>query len=381
MQEPLKICMNATGLLSDFTGIGRYTFELSKAMLASPSVNPYFFYGGFWSNTLISRPPKTTSVLLPVIRKYLPYSYRIRQSIQQHRFEKSEHTNKADVYHEPSFIAFNTDRPTVITVHDISWVHNPELHPLERVRHMEKNFEKSINSADHLITDSEFVRSELIEFFSIPPQKVTSVHLAAANEFYATPKAELLAPLSKYNLVYQKYFLIVGTLEPRKNIQIALRAFLRLSPKIKRNFKLVHVGGNGWLTGIDRDLFDQAIRDKLLISLGFVSQQDLSKLYAGAYALLHPSIYEGFGLPVLEAMKSKVPVIAADNSSIPEIVGDAAILCSSDDEDAFYEAISMLIHYPIERDKLAKHSEHRAETFSWRKTAQETIKIYRTLKQ
>ena len=126
MREPIKLCMNATGLLSDFTGIGRYTFELSKAMLASKSVDPYFFYGGLWSDDLISRPPKVTRLLLPVIRKHIPYSYRIRQCIQQYRFEKSEYLSKADVYHEPSFIAMNSNRPTVITVHDISWVHNPD---------------------------------------------------------------------------------------------------------------------------------------------------------------------------------------------------------------------------------------------------------------
>lgn len=373
--------MNATGLLSDFTGIGRYTFELSKALLALKSVEPYFFYGGLWSNDLISRPPRITRSLLPLTRQYVPFSYQIRQLIQQYRFEKSDHLKKADLYHEPSFIALNSNKPTVITVHDISWVHNPDLHPLERVRHMEKNFEKSINSADHLITDSHFVRSELIEFFSVRPEKINSVHLAAGNEFNAAPKAALLAPLSKYNLSYQKYFLIVGTLEPRKNIQIALRAFLRLSPKNREQYKLVHIGGKGWLSGVGRDLFDQAIRDKLLISLGFVPQEDLPKLYAGAYALLHPSIYEGFGLPVLEAMKSGVPVIAADNASIPEVVGDAGILCCADDEDAFLEKISTLINDPVERDRLARKSEERARMFSWQKTAEKTMSIYRMLLQ
>ena len=246
---------------------------------------------------------------------------------------------------------------------------------------MEKNFEKSINSADHLITDSDFVRSELIEFFSVPPKKVTSIPLAASNEFYAASKALLLPLLAKYKLRYQKYFLIVGTIEPRKNIQTALQAFLRLSPKNREHFKLVHIGGKGWLSGSNRELFEQAIRDKLLISLGFVPQEDLPKLYAGAYALLHPSLYEGFGLPVLEAMKSGVPVIASDNSSIPEVVGDAGILCRADDQDAFLASISRLIEDSNKRDNLASSSKKRAHMFSWQKTAENTTSIYRKLQK
>ena len=161
----MRIAFNATALLSPLTGIGQYAFELAQRLRADASLAPYFFYANGWSREVRSAPLPAARVVLPLIRRFLPNSYAISRHVQGEYFKHGVRQHKPDVYHEPNFLPFEFDGPTVTTVHDLSWIRHPEAHPKERVKAMNRYFEPCLRRSDLVLTDSEFVRQEVIEMF------------------------------------------------------------------------------------------------------------------------------------------------------------------------------------------------------------------------
>jgi alpha-1,3-rhamnosyl/mannosyltransferase len=236
----------------------------------------------------------------------------------------------------------------------------------------------ALERVQHVITDSEFIRREVIAEFRVPADRVSTTLLAPRTLFKPRDEATCAGTLSKYNLQQGSYFRVVGTWEPRKNVETAVRAHASLPEATRRQFPLVLVGMRGWLTSRLEGELKAPVEREEVRPLGFVTDDQLADLYSGATALVYPSLYEGFGLPPLEAMACGTPVVTSNVSSLPEVAGDAAVMMQDPlDTDALQNAMKRLIDDRAFWLQKAAASLKQAALFSWERCAKETIAVYR----
>lgn len=375
----LALAVNTTALvLSPLTGIGQYTKQLMLEMEKRADVDPHFFYATFWSKSLNLSAPPELHKFKSFIKKFVPRPYESSRFLQQPLFKAGLKRYRLSLYHEPNFIPYRTDIPTIITVHDLSYLRYPETHPASRVRIMSKLLPPAIERATRILTDSDFVRKEIIEVFAVAPEKVVTTHLGVSPAFRPMSAEETLPTLARLGLQHGKYLLAVGTLEPRKNLLLTLRAYRRLPQSLREEFPLVVVGMKGWHTETLESELEELLRSGQVRLPGYISAEDLCRLYAGGTMLVYPSLYEGFGLPLLEGMASGIPVVTANRSSLPEVVGDAGIVIDPDDDAALLESILTLLESPTETASLRMRGIARAAKFTWAKCAETTADAYST---
>ncbi len=274
--------------------------------------------------------------------------------------------------------------PVVTTVHDVSFALLPDLF-LPRDRWILNTFvPRSLAKAAKVIADSESTRRDILRLFkkSVPPEKVATILLAADARFVPPSNGQesaWSAVNTQFGLGGRPYILSVGVLQPRKNLGTLLDAFalVKLGPHAPPH-KLVIVGKRGWLgEELDRQtaqLPPSVAED--IVWTGYVPDDDLPALYGGADVFCYPSKYEGFGLPPLEAMSCGCPVLCVRASSLPEVVGDAAVLLPPDDSSAWATALEKLLTQPLVRERWRERGLERARRFSWEQTARETLRIY-----
>lgn len=375
----MKVAFNGTALLSPWAGVGQYTGQLAAELLRSGQVEPEFFYGFGWSTSVRSAPIPGAGRWFPLLRRWVPHSYALRRAIQNRLFERHTRGDRFTLYHEPNFLPLDFDGPTVVTVHDLSWIRFPETHPPERVKALERHFEPGLARAGRVITDSEYVRNELIRSFNLPPERVRSIPLAAS-PIFAPVQASVAAPrLAAHGLRPGEYFLSVGTLEPRKNLLRVVQAYRNLPGSMQARVPLVLVGNSGWNAGPLAESLEPLAASGRVRRLGYLPTEDLAIITASALALVYPSLYEGFGLPPLEAMQCGVPPIVSATSAMSEVTGDAALHVDPTDPDAIAQAMRRLAEDGVLRQRMGDSGRSRAATFSWRKCATETIEVYRDL--
>jgi len=291
-------------------------------------------------------------------------------------FEVNSRLRNVALYHEPATFPLPFSGPTVITVHDLSWIRFPETHPADRRRTLERDFPALLRRATHVLTDSAFVKSELVSEFSLDSTRITTVPLAARGCFRRRTMEESTALLQRVGLGFRSFFLSVGTLEPRKNLVRTIRAFAGLPCRVRKQHPLVLVGAVGWnTTEIEREA-SALVASGEVIPLGYTSDDALARLYSAALAVVYVSLYEGFGLPPLEAMASGTPVIVSDTSSIPEVVGDAGVQVNPIDEAAIRAALLRMIDDDGLRTTLAERGFARSQDFSWSRCAAATREVY-----
>lgn len=373
----MRIAFNATLLLSPLTGIGQYAFELARRLAASAQWEPHFFYRLHWSREVRAAPLPGAGKVLPAVRRWVPQSYALSHAAQNWAFQAGVRRLRPQVYLEPAFVPYSFDGPTVVTVHDLSWIRHPECHPPERVRAMERYFEPGLKRASVLLTDSEFVKREIVDVFGFPADRIVAIPLGADRVFHPRGTAELARVLQPLQLEAARYFLAVGTLEPRKNLVSAIRAHAALPEATRRAYPLIIAGLKGWGTAaIEAELAPRVARGEVRLT-GYLERDALATLVAGATALVYPSLYEGFGLPPLEAMACGVPVITSNAASLPEVVGDAGIQLDALDVDALRDAMAQLAGDPALRAALGSRGLERAGLFSWDRCAAETFAVCR----
>jgi alpha-1,3-rhamnosyl/mannosyltransferase len=378
MPDRLSVVINAVPLLSPLTGLGQYVRNLSEALVDLHQADLCFFYGFGWNQQIWSEGlPAPANRIKLTVRKHLPYSYELSRWLQQMKFSQGLGKYKPQLYHEPSFLSYDFDGPTVLSVHDLSWIRFPEAHPVERVRAMNKLFEPSLARADRIITDTEFGKQELIEVFGVESSKIHPIHLAAESMFKPLSSAETNDVLASKGLAHRNYWLAVGTIEPRKNLQLVLDAFSALAPATRKNTPLVIVGMVGWNVGDLLPKLQVMEQSGELVQLGYLTRSDLAVVVAGAKALVFPSVYEGFGLPLVEAMQCGVPVLASNTSCLPEVVGSAGLLFDSSDVDELKSLMLLVLENTELIDSLSARGLYRAKDFGWHKTAQQTMDVYR----
>lgn len=275
-----------------------------------------------------------------------------------------------DLIHAPAYTAPLWGAvPTVLTIHDVSYERHPEWYPYRRDRLRRAFYRSSARAASHVLTDSEFSRREIGAAYAIPLDRVTVAPPGVSTAFAPGPAHTLPAGVTS------PFLLHVGDLHERRNLSVAIEALAHARGRLSGPLSLV-------LAGVDRGVGAQldvkaAGAGVTLVRLGKVDDAALGSLYRAAAALVYPSRYEGFGLPVLEAMASGTPVIASRAASIPEVLGDAGVLLDPDAAHAWADAIVRVATAPEQQTRMRSAGVARAAEFSWARTARLTLDVYR----
>lgn len=353
-------------------GISRYVIQLIRA-LAAVDRNTHYTILQSRKDTIDRVPPQSNferkDLWTPCHHRFERYLLGLELLPQQ-----------LDVTHSPDFIPpLWGAAKRVITVHDLNFLYYPQFLTQDSKRYYVDQIAWATQHADWIIADSEHTRRDLIVELSVPEDKVTTIYLAADPLFAEVARLDdedlLREVLGRYGL-RAGYILFVGTLEPRKNIPTLLSAYARLRDQTSLAPQLILVGSKGWLydeifAAIERLPFASDVH-----VLSGVTDTDLAHLYLAAGVLAIPSQYEGFGLPVLEAMHCRCPVVASNRASLPEVVGDAGLLLDPDDDEAWTETLGRVLSDKALRHRMVSAGEDWAAQFSWERTALATREVY-----
>lgn len=373
-----RIGIDVTSALTQGGGIGRYTRELINAVATQDPNNAYRLFS--------ARPPERLPVADPlpagdnIRHKPAPLNekwlyrvwYRLRWPVPVQWV-----TGSLDLFHSPDFVlppvAGNV--PTLLTVHDLSFAHYPEVYTPTLVNYLNKVVPWSVERATHILADSYATKLDLIRLWRVAEQKITVLYSGVDMRFRPIlDHARLTAVRQKYGLGSAPYLLTVGTVQPRKNYQMLIRAFAPIARQQAHN--LVIVGGKGWLyDDILAEVAAQGLQGRVIFT-GFANDGDLPALYSGATLFVFPSLYEGFGLPLLEAMACGVPVITSNASCLPEVAEGAAVTLSPHKTAVWTEAMQALLDDPVQRAQLVTAGYTQARRFTWEKAARKLLNVY-----
>ena len=269
--------------------------------------------------------------------------------------------------------------PVVATIHDLSFEHLPETFKRRSWMQLRLTVRRTARRASHVIAPSEFTRRDLIETYGLDPERVAAIPLAASPRFRPVEDGEEIARVRRRYGVGGEYVLAVGSIQPRKNLARLVRAYSLLRRERGRSNlpQLVLVGKRAWLYGETLRAIEEEGAKGSVVLTGYVSEADLPALYSGALCFVYPSYFEGFGLPPLEAMSCGAAVLTGNRTSLPEVVGDAALTADPLDEGALARALARLIDDDALRAELRARGLRRARLFDWRDTARMTLQVYR----
>ncbi|AUM72630.1 glycosyltransferase family 4 protein [Pseudomonas fluorescens] len=371
----MRIALNARILQAPRTGIGHYVAELATALTREPDVQLSLFHGWGWSPQLPQTAKPGYSKLSPLLRR-VPGAYQARRWLEQKRFDQGR-SKAIDLYHEPSLWPLAFEGPTVITLHDLTHLRYPETQPPARLKEIERRLSRAVAQAQLILTDSQFIAGEARQHFGLPAERLKVAPLGVAARFHPREPEAIDAVLKAHGLENRRYFLCVGTLEPRKNLSLALRAHAGLPESVRQTFPLFIVGMSGWQQAQLNDELKCALAGGHVCLAGYLPDEQVAQLLAGARALIFPSYYEGFGLPVLEAMASGTPVITTRCSAMPEVAGTAGIYCEPDDPQGMRDAMARLMEDHPHWQTCREAGLQQAALFSWERCAKVTAQAYR----
>jgi glycosyltransferase involved in cell wall biosynthesis len=373
----LRIGIDVTSAVRQGGGIGRYTRELLRALaLADPESQYRLFF---------------TSRRQPHALPPLGGNFRVRHiPLDDIWFVRLWHragvpmpvewlSGAVDLFHSPDFVLPPTlpRTRTLLTVHDLSFVRDPESAPAVLRDYLNVVVPRSVRRADHVFTDSEATRQDLAELYRTPPEKMSVLYCGISEAFQPVmDAARLEAVRARYGLGGWPFILAVGTLQPRKNYTRLIQAFAQIA---RGDLRLVIAGGRGWLfDAVFAEVERLRLKERVLFP-GFIDDADLPALYSAAGVLAYPSIYEGFGLPMLEAMACGTPVVASTASCLPEVAGEAALLAPPTDVDALAGALQRAVQDDALRGDLIAKGFQRARQFGWDASARQLAATYRRL--
>ncbi|MGD8244129.1 MAG: glycosyltransferase family 1 protein [Anaerolineae bacterium] len=408
----MRIGIDYTSAVRQRAGIGRYTRELVTALLQLANPHHYVIFaatGGLpkshWQGEIeclravssglpaaaAAAAPSRLSGAVPVLTtgsqltfRDVPLSddwlarlwHRLRLPVPAETI-----TGALDVLYSPDFVLPPT-RPacrTLLTVHDLSFMHHPDAFVLPLRRYLERIVPRSIERADLVLADSEHTRSDLIRLFAVPRDRVRVIYPGIDTCFQPNPEPGESARLrERYAIDDRPYILSVGTLQPRKNYVRLIQAFVRSRASRESDTQLLIAGGRGWLYD---DILAEAEKHDTVRPLGFVEDRDLPALYRGAALLAFPSLYEGFGLPVLEAMGCGVPVVCSNTSSLPEVAGDAALLVDPLDVEALGQALTRALEDHELRRAMVERGLSQAARYDWARSADQLLGVIESLRE
>lgn len=366
----MRIVLNALQA-GNRSGTGRYTVELAKRLptLAEDC------------ETLLIWPKQ---VVLPAqcrTKNCSPYMVSMESPLarfwwDQVRIRARAERFRADVVHFPASIGSLSGLSNMIlTVHDVGFLRDPDWFRWDRAAYYRFAIGRSIRLAAHVIADSEATAADLVEFFGVPRSRMTVVPLGVGEEFRPASEEKKTAVRERYTLP-ERFFLYVGTLEPRKNLVRVIQAWSQVAERDDSVPDLVIAGRDGWKHAPIRETARKSSCVDRIHFPGFVPNEDLPAVLSAAQVFVWPSLWEGFGLPPLEAMACGVPVITSNTSSLPEVVGDAAMSVDPYDVDAIADAMHMLVKNEALRAAFSTKGLARAAAFTWEDMAKQTYAVY-----
>src|SRR6266536_1481041 len=366
----MRIGLDGSSLCHSLTGVGHYTFELARALAVNyPSdrfelISPTPFHPQIVAQSERER--------LPNLEFINPESSTIRRRWWTLDLPRYLRRAGLDLFHGTNYeIPLWRRRRILVTVHDLSSLLYPQLHRKPLARRMRLRLPLAVKLAKAIITPTEAVRRELCSHLNVKPEKVTAIHEAPRESFHPMSPDESFVTRTRLG-VESDFLLFVGTLEPRKNLLTLLKAFAQLLRDTPLRSQLVVAGGEGWLMEETYAFVrDAGIGDRVRL-IGYVNDDELRALYSSCRAFIYPSLYEGFGLPPLEAMACGAPVIASRIAALAETIGDAAMLIDPLDVQSIGAAITDVCDNKKQRKKMIAAGPVHAAKFSWEKAARST---------
>lgn len=278
----------------------------------------------------------------------------------------------------PRLLPLSSACRQVVTFHDLSYFIYPKFYPLRaRLWQWQANYPYVAGISDLVIAVSESTRKDLLKFFKISPRKIRVVYEGVAPHYFIKPSPPFLKKLEEKFKLPKKFIYFVGSLEPRKNLPLVLRALSELKGKLSDKIYLVVSSGKQWMSDDFFALLSELKLKQRVILTGPVNEEEKIGLMRLASAFVFPSFYEGFGLSPLEALACGTPTVVSNVSSLPEVVGEAAIKVSPLDSHALADALALVLTDRLLKTRLRREGIKRARTFSWEKTARETLKVFR----
>ena len=375
----MKIAIDTIPLLSPLTGVGYYTLKISQTLREIGPQNQYLYYYGFYSPSLLL--PGETPEPFHRLKDWvlaLPAAKHAARSVKDLGIYFS--SRRFDLYFEPNFVPIGIPaRRILAAVPDFSFARFPEWHTAEKVRYFEKHFWKKIQEAHGIIVLSDFIKAEAVRRFGMAENRIFAIPLGVDSKvFRKYPSSELEAVRSRYRLP-DDFILFVGSIEPRKNLKRLLQAHRNLVSPLRKKFKLVLAGSRGWKNEEVMDAIQDSPAEAMY--LGYVPENELGRLYNLARLLIYPSLYEGFGLPPLEAMACGCPVVVSEAASLPEICGEAAAYVNPLDVNQMAEAMRRVLEDEDYRKSLMAKGLARAAGFTWERSAREHLRAFEKVSQ
>ena len=369
----MKIALELQPCSNQMSGIGYYTFQLAKHLFEMDAVN---VRGNYFN--LCMRSPKLSEIGLNGTVNYNAF---LQYGVYRRVWDKIPIPYRimfprADITHFFNFIVPPGVSGKVIdTIHDLTYLRYPETMNTSNLARLRQGVQRSLACSDRVVVNSEFVKSEVVSELGVDASLIDVIYPAAVEDAVVDLPREYLA--ERWNLT-GPYLLYLGTIEPRKNLNRLIQAYERMSRELEHPPKLVLAGGNGWKSEETYRLAESLLPGQIVFT-GYINAAEKKLLYQNAALFTFPSLYEGFGMPVLEAMQYGKPVVCSNVSSLPEVAGDGARLVTPTDVDDIAAGLLEVYTDPARAEQLSLRGEAQAERFSWEQSAEKLMKVYQTL--
>jgi glycosyltransferase involved in cell wall biosynthesis len=382
------LLLGADGVNGQRSGVGRAILEVARALRSDPAIAEMALLIGnrAESPALLDRLGAAPAVAAESgLRSRLaavPGLARLRGLAVRRRMGREAAAMRQRIgapvlYHEMNAIARPFGGITVVSVNDLSFRSDPQWHPPERVAWMERRLPATLRQARRFVAISAFTKAEMMARLGIQPARIDVVPMGLSGDFHPVVAAAAAPVLARFGLADRAYVLAVSTLEPRKNFDRLLAAHTLLPTALRQRIPLVIAGGRGWGSTLHDAAIAPHLADGTLRLPGFVSDDDLVALYARAGVVAYPSLYEGFGLPVLEAMACFTPLVVSNDTAVAETAGDAALLVDPRDPAAIAEGLRRVLEDKALADDLRARGLARAAAFTWDRMAAGLVRSWR----
>ncbi len=371
----MRIGIDATSIPPNRVGAGNYIYNLVNALAEIDDRNQYFIF----INSKLREDWRIEKNNFSFVS--IPFSSRsLRILWEQTGLPLQARKLALEILHSPHYtMPIVKSCQSVVTFCDMTFELFPELHEFSKRLIFPLMMRWSANQAERLIAISESTRQDVMRILRVKPERIITIPLAASSDYGVIARNRVKEVCNRYQLTVGKYIYYVGALEPRKNVPLLIEAYAKLAYKFP-DIPLVIAGKKGWMYDEIFAKVKNLNLEERVRFLGYVPEQDLIGLYNGTSIFVYPSLYEGFGLPVLEAMQCGAPVVTTNVSSMPEVAGNSALLVAPDDVEGLSKAMQRI----LSDDQLAKDLSSlglaRSANFSWKNCAQETLQVYESLR-